>query len=93
MLAAADITFDNVKVGTDHLLGAEGAGFGRVNAYFNELRVLLAAMAVGIAQGAYEKALDYIKQREQFGKKIAMFHITWHKVADMAAGIESARKT
>ncbi len=91
MLSAADVTFNNVKVGADKLIGTEGAGYSQVNAYFNELRVLLSAMAVGIAQGAYEKALDYIKQREQFGKKLAMFHITWHKVADMAAQIEYAR--
>jgi alkylation response protein AidB-like acyl-CoA dehydrogenase len=91
MLAAADVTFTNVKVGADALLGKEGLGFTQVNTYFNELRVVLAAMAVGIAQGAYEKALDYIKQREQFGKKLAMFHITWHKVADMVARIEYAR--
>ncbi len=91
MLSAADVTFTNVQVGSDKLLGVEGAGYAQVNAYFNELRVLLSAMAVGIAQGAYERALDYIKQREQFGKKLAMFHITWHKVADMAAKIEYAR--
>lgn len=91
MLTAADVTFDNVKVGPDKLLGAEGAGFSQVNTYLSELRVLLSAMAVGIAQGAYEKALDYIKQREQFGKKLALFHITWHKMADMAAQIEYAR--
>ncbi|MFZ5564148.1 MAG: acyl-CoA dehydrogenase family protein [Thermodesulfobacteriota bacterium] len=91
MLAAADMIFDKVKVGADALLGKEGAGFTQVNACFNELRVVLAALAVGIAQGAYEKALDYIRQREQFGKKIAEFHITWHKVADMAARIEAAR--
>ncbi|MFO8049084.1 MAG: acyl-CoA dehydrogenase family protein [Desulfosudaceae bacterium] len=91
MLSAADLTFDNVKVGADGLLGAEGAGYGQANAYLKELRVLLAAQAVGIAEGAYDRALDYIKQREQFGKKLAMFHITWHKVADMAARIEYAR--
>lgn len=91
MLAGADVTFSSVKVGADKLLGAEGAGFAQVNTYFNELRVLLAAMAVGIAQGAYEKTLDYIKQREQFGKKLAMFNITWHKVADMIARIEYSR--
>jgi alkylation response protein AidB-like acyl-CoA dehydrogenase len=91
MLSAADVTFDSVKVGADALLGSEGKGFVQVNAYFNELRVVLAALAVGIAQGAYEKALDYIKQREQFGKKLVEFHITWHKVATMATQIECAR--
>lgn len=91
MLSAADLSFDNVRVGGESLLGTEGAGYTQAGIYLNELRVLLAAQAVGIAQGAYDRALDYIKQREQFGKKIAAFHITWHKVADMAAQIECAQ--
>jgi alkylation response protein AidB-like acyl-CoA dehydrogenase len=51
----------------------------------------VAAQALGTAQGAYDRALDYVKQREQFGKKIAQFQVTQHKLADMATKIELAR--
>ncbi len=91
MLSAADIFLDNVRVGPDSLVGDKGAGLALASACYKELHVLLAAQAVGIAQGAYDRALDYIRQREQFGKKIGAFHISWHKIADMATRIEYAR--
>jgi alkylation response protein AidB-like acyl-CoA dehydrogenase len=59
--------------------------------FFDESRILVAAQALGIAQGAYNRALAYVKQREQFGRKIAQFQVTQHKLADMATKIELAR--
>ena len=59
--------------------------------FFDESRILVAAQALGTAQGAFDRALAYVKQREQFGKKIAQFQVTQHKLADMATKIETAR--
>ncbi|GAI97535.1 unnamed protein product, partial [marine sediment metagenome] len=58
---------------------------------FDESRIEIAAQALGIAQGAFDRALAYSKERTQFGKKLAEFQVTQHKLADMAAKIETAR--
>ncbi|WP_306304105.1 acyl-CoA dehydrogenase family protein [Desulfosarcina cetonica] len=58
---------------------------------FDESRILIAAQGLGTAQGAFDRALAYVKDREQFGRKIAQFQITQHKLADMATKIEQAR--
>jgi alkylation response protein AidB-like acyl-CoA dehydrogenase len=73
------------------MIGKEGKGFYQVLEFFDESRILIAAQALGIAQGAFDRAIDYVKKREQFGKKIAQFQITQHKLADMATKIELAR--
>jgi alkylation response protein AidB-like acyl-CoA dehydrogenase len=73
------------------LIGKESRGFYQVLEFFDESRILVAAQALGTAQGAFDRALDYVKQREQFGKKIAQFQVTQHKLADMATKIELAR--
>jgi alkylation response protein AidB-like acyl-CoA dehydrogenase len=59
--------------------------------FFDESRILIAAQSLGTAQGAFDRALAYVKQREQFGKKIAQFQVAQHKLAHMAAKIELAR--
>jgi alkylation response protein AidB-like acyl-CoA dehydrogenase len=74
-----------------NLIGKEGNGFYQVLEFFDESRILVAAQALGTAQGAFDRALDYIKQREQFGKKIGQFQVSQHKIADMATKIELAR--
>jgi len=91
MIATAEVNFKNVRVPLDHLVGKEGKGFYQVLEFFDESRILIAAQALGIAQGAFDRAIDYVKQREQFGKKIAQFQVTQHKLADMATKIELAR--
>jgi len=58
---------------------------------FNELRIEVAAQALGIAQGAFDRALDYVRQRKQFGKRLNEFQVTQHKLADMFIKIETAR--
>jgi alkylation response protein AidB-like acyl-CoA dehydrogenase len=91
MVATAELNFKNVRVPVSNLIGEEGQGFYQVLEFFDESRILVAAQALGIAQGAYNRALAYVKEREQFGRKIAQFQVTQHKLADMATKIELAR--
>jgi alkylation response protein AidB-like acyl-CoA dehydrogenase len=91
MMAPTEVNFANVRVPLSNLVGEEGKGFYQVLEFFDESRILIAAQALGTAQGAFDRALDYVKQREQFGKKIAEFQVTQHKLADMATKIELAR--
>jgi alkylation response protein AidB-like acyl-CoA dehydrogenase len=91
MTSTAELSFSDVRVPSTNLLGQEGKGFYQVLEFFDESRVEIAAQALGIAQGAFDRALDYTKQREQFGRKLVDFQITQHKLADMATKIETAR--
>ena len=91
MVATAELNFKNVRVPASNLIGEEGKGFHQVLEFFDESRILVAAQALGTAQGAYNRALAYVKEREQFGRKIAQFQVTQHKLADMATKIELAR--
>ena len=91
MMSTAEVNFKDVRVPLTNLIGKEGKGFYQVLEFFDESRILIAAQALGIAQGAFDRALAYVKQREQFGKKLAEFQITQHKLADMATKIELAR--
>lgn len=91
MMSTAEVVFKDVRVPASNLIGEEGKGFYQVLEFFDESRILVAAQALGTAQGAYDRALAYVKQREQFGKKIAQFQVTQHKLADMATKIELAR--
>ncbi|MBT8338816.1 MAG: acyl-CoA dehydrogenase [Desulfatitalea sp.] len=91
MMATAEVTFKQVRVPLENLIGEENKGFYHVLHFFDESRIQIAAQALGTAQGAYDRALAYVKQREQFGKKIAQFQVTQHKLADMATKIELAR--
>jgi alkylation response protein AidB-like acyl-CoA dehydrogenase len=87
----AEVIFKDVRVPMENLIGKENKGFYNLLEFFDESRILVAAQALGIAQGAFDRALDYIKQRQQFGKKIAQFQVNQHKIADMATKIECAR--
>ncbi|MFH0946765.1 MAG: acyl-CoA dehydrogenase family protein [Planctomycetota bacterium] len=91
MIPTGELSFKSVRVPGGNLLGEEGKGFSQIVKFFDESRLVVAAQAVGIAQGAFERALDYVKGRKQFGKRIAQFQITQHKLADMATKIELAR--
>ncbi len=87
----ANIFFNNVRVPKENLVGAEGNGFSQLIEFLNRSRVIIAAHATGLAQGAMEQAVQYVKKRKQFGKTIASFQITQFKVAEMATLIETAR--
>lgn len=91
MMSTSEVVFKDVRVPLSNLIGKEGRGFYQVLEFFDESRILVAAQGLGIAQGAYDRALAYVKQREQFGQKIAQFQVTQHKLADMATKIELAR--
>ena len=91
MMATTDLHFENVRVPQSNLIGKEGKGVKQLLNFFDESRILVAAQALGIAQGAFDRALDYVKKREQFGKKIAQFQVIQHKLAEMATKIELAR--
>jgi alkylation response protein AidB-like acyl-CoA dehydrogenase len=91
MMSTAEVNYKDVRVPVSNLIGEEGRGFYQVLEFFDESRILVAAQALGIAQGAYNRALAYVKEREQFGRKIAQFQVTQHKLADMATKIELAR--
>ncbi len=87
----AELSFDNVRVPLSNLLGQENRGFHQIMSYFDFSRIPIAAQAVGIAQGSYERALKYSTQREQFFQPIANFQVTQWKIAEMAMKIETAR--
>ena len=89
--ATYELVFDNVRVPKENLLGEEGQGFKIAMVTLDYGRIGIAAQALGIAQGAYEAALKYSKERVQFGQPIAKFQINEFKLADMATQIEAAR--
>ena len=91
MMHTAEVVFKDVRVPLSNLIGKENRGFYQVLEFFDESRIIIAAQALGTAQGAFDRALAYVKQREQFGRKIAQFQVTQHKLADMATKIELAR--
>jgi alkylation response protein AidB-like acyl-CoA dehydrogenase len=78
-------------VPASQLCGKQGEGFVDALRVLDGGRISIAALAVGIAQGAYEAALRYSKQRKQFGRFISEFQAIQHKLADMATEIEAAR--
>jgi len=90
-MSTTEVILKDVRVPLSNLVGEENKGFYHVLHFFDESRIQVAAQALGIAQGAYDRALDYVKKREQFGKKIAQFQVTQHKLADMITKIELAR--
>ena len=89
--ATRQLLFNNVKVPKENLLGKEGQGFKIAMATLDGGRIGIASQALGIAQGAYEAALSYAKEREQFGKPIGAQQVISFKLADMATKIRAAR--
>jgi alkylation response protein AidB-like acyl-CoA dehydrogenase len=85
------LVLEDVRVPVENLLGRRGEGFKQFLTTLDGGRIGIGAMAVGIAQGAYEKALAYAKERKQFGKAISSFQAIQFKLADMAMKIELAR--
>jgi hypothetical protein len=87
----SEVIFDHCRVPSDQLLGEEGQGFINTLQVLDGGRIGIAALAVGLAQGAYEAALNYAKERRQFGQPIAEFQGIQWKLADNATRIEAAR--
>ncbi|MFM8348134.1 MAG: acyl-CoA dehydrogenase [Bacteroidota bacterium] len=85
------LMFQDVKVPKENRVGAEGSGFNFAMSTLNGGRIGIAAQALGIAAGAYERALQYSKERKAFGKAIAEHQAIQFKLADMAMKIDAAR--
>lgn len=87
-----EIYFQDCRIPGDRLIGAEGTGFKTALATLDHTRPTIGAQAVGIAQGALDQAIAYIKERKQFGKAIADFQGIQFMIADMAMKVEAARQ-
>ncbi|WP_308378622.1 acyl-CoA dehydrogenase family protein [Parapedobacter tibetensis] len=85
-----ELVFDNCRVPKENLLGEEGEGFKQAMKVLDGGRISIAALALGIAKGAFEAATKYAKERHQFGQPIASFQGISFKLADMATEIEAA---
>lgn len=85
-----ELIFTDCKIHKDQLLGEEGEGFQQAMKVLDSGRISIAALSVGIAKGAYEAALKYSQEREQFGRPISHFQGIAFKLADMATEIEAA---
>jgi short-chain 2-methylacyl-CoA dehydrogenase len=86
-----ELSFRDCAVPEENLLGPRGQGFHQFLEILDGGRISVAAMGVGLAQGAYDLAYAYAKEREQFGRPIADFQAVQFKLADMATGIEAGR--
>ena len=86
----AELIFDNVRVHNNNVIGQVGQGFKQAMQILDGGRVSIAALSCGVARGAYEAALKYSKEREQFGQPISNFQAIGFKLADMATEIEAA---
>ncbi|MBW6515069.1 MAG: acyl-CoA dehydrogenase family protein [Candidatus Cloacimonetes bacterium] len=89
--ATSELIFEDCRVPKENLIGKEGFGFMIAMKTFDKSRPMVAAQAIGIAQGAYEEAVKYSKERNQFGKPISSFQAIQFMLADMATQIEAAR--
>lgn len=86
----AELIFDNCKIPDENVLGEVGEGFIQAMKVLDGGRISIASLSLGIAKGAFEAALKYAKEREQFGQPIANFQAISFKLADMATEIEAA---
>ncbi len=86
------ISFDNVEIPADHLLGSEGEGFKIAMKGLDGGRINIATCSVGAAQGALTQAQSYMQERKQFGKTLASFQALQFKLADMATELVAARQ-
>jgi len=87
-----EVYFDNVRIPGDRIIGNEGQGFEIAMKTLDHTRITIAAQAVGVAQGALDYALEYAKERTQFGKSIADFQGLQFLLADMGMKVEAARQ-
>ena len=89
--ATRELIFDNCRIPKENLIGKEGKGFMIAMKTFDKSRPMVGSQAVGIAQGAFEEAAKYSKERQQFGKPISSFQAIQFMLANMATQIEAAR--
>lgn len=89
--STTELIFEDVKVPKENIIGKEGKGFGIAMKTLDGGRIGIAAQALGIAEGAFEEAKNYMKERKQFGKQLYKFQGLAWMMADMEVSIESAR--
>nr|WP_307803789.1 acyl-CoA dehydrogenase family protein [Micromonospora echinofusca] len=87
-----EVYFDNVRIPADRIIGAPGTGFATAMRTLDHTRVTIAAQALGIAQGALDHALGYVRERRQFGRAIADFQGIQFMLAEMGMTLEAARQ-
>ncbi|MBE0617749.1 MAG: acyl-CoA dehydrogenase family protein [Proteobacteria bacterium] len=87
----AEVVFQDVRVPAANLVGTQGLGFQQFMEFFNRTRLHVAAQGVGVGQGALDKAVRHVKNREQFGKPLAALQGVQFKIAEMATRVEAAR--
>jgi alkylation response protein AidB-like acyl-CoA dehydrogenase len=85
------VSFTNVRVPDQNLIGKENQGFYQSIQFLDRFRAMIGAAGVGMAQGAFERALEHAKAREAFGRKIGEFQAISHKLSEMITKIETAR--
>src|SRR2546423_379418 len=86
-----ELSFEDCRIPEGNLLGERGQGFRQFLEILDGGRISVAAMGLGLAQGAYDLAFDYARERQQFGRPIAEFQAVQFRLADMATEIEAAR--
>ncbi|MFR4251355.1 MAG: acyl-CoA dehydrogenase [Christensenellales bacterium] len=89
--STTELIFENCIVPKENLLGQEGKGFGIAMTTLDGGRIGIASQALGLAQGAFDETVAYVKERKQFGRSIAQFQNTQFQLADMKTKIEAAR--
>jgi len=89
--ATGEVIFENCRLAPEQLLGKRNEGFVDSLKVLDGGRISIAALAIGMAQGAYDAALKYSKMRKQFGRPISEFQAIQHKLVDMAVDIDAAR--
>ncbi|MBC8204316.1 acyl-CoA dehydrogenase [bacterium] len=89
--STATLIFEDCRIPKENILGNEGAGFKQFLTILDGGRISIGAMALGIAQGAYEESIKYANERKQFGKSISRFQAIQFMIADMATEIQAAR--
>ena len=89
--STTELIFENCIVPKENLLGQEGTGFGIAMTTLDGGRIGIASQALGLAQGAFDETVAYVKERKQFGRSIAQFQNTQFQLADMKTKIEAAR--
>jgi alkylation response protein AidB-like acyl-CoA dehydrogenase len=91
MIPFGDLLFKETRVPLTSRVGEEGQGLTHVHHHHHVMALRSAAQGLGTAQGAFDRAMQHAKQREQFGRKLSQFQVIRHKLADMAVRIEGAR--
>ena len=86
-----ELIFTDCRIPADAILGAKGKGFGIAMHTLDGGRIGIAAQALGLAEGALETTINYVKERKQFGRSIAQFQNTQFQLADMATKVEAAK--